>query len=205
MVGSIIKSNELTYPDAEYFFSPHEKYPEYRFNHLSKKVNRVYCAVRQALAQAGLDKQHYGEAGWNPLGEYIRKGDDVFILCNFVQEKRTNESYYDFFAKCTHASVIRAVVDYVLIAVGNTGKVTIGNAPLQSCDFKKVIKDTRTDIVLDFYKANNLILTVKDLRLLNVRRTRFGSIKFLAEKNQQDYVSINIGEKSKLNEIYLKH
>ena len=106
---SIVCNDGLRYPPGGDFFSPDEAFPEYRHRHLSSQPNPVYRAVRQALAQAGLDSSRFGSPEWNPMGEFIRQGSRVFILCNFVYHRRVNESDEAFFAKCTHGSVLRAV------------------------------------------------------------------------------------------------
>ena len=47
----------------------------------------------------------------------------------------------DFYAKCTHGSVLRAILDYVLLAL-EEGTVRFGNAPVQSCNWERVLEET---------------------------------------------------------------
>src|SRR5688500_5263019 len=130
---SIVWNDKLDYPQDGESFSPDQAYPEYRFEHLSKQGNPVYAAVRQTLAQAGLDKDRFGKSDWNPFGDWVKPGQSVFLLCNFVYHRRSNETEEAFRSKCTHASVIRGLIDYLLLAVGSEGRVRFGNAPLQGC------------------------------------------------------------------------
>ena len=109
---SLIVDPQLAYPGAEQFFSPERRYPEYRFSHISPQKNGVYRAVRECLAQAGLDASHRETPEWNPLGGWIKPGNRVFILCNFVLHRDPHESPASFQAKCLHASVLRPVLDY---------------------------------------------------------------------------------------------
>ncbi|MEM5774103.1 MAG: hypothetical protein AAGU05_03805, partial [Anaerolineaceae bacterium] len=126
---SLITDPSLVYPEATDYFSPDEAFPEYAFEHLSATENPIYRAVRRCLAQAGLDEENFGKPNWNPLGAFIAPGSRVFILCNFANERRHDERLIDFQSRCTHGSVLRPLVDYVLLAVGATGSVSFGNAP----------------------------------------------------------------------------
>jgi len=65
---SLISNQSLSYPKKEDFFSPHIKYPEYYFDHLSHYTNQVYESVRNIFIQAELDRSNIGKPNWNPLG-----------------------------------------------------------------------------------------------------------------------------------------
>src|ERR1700741_1020150 len=123
------------YPPPDHRYSPGEAYPEYAFAHLAPAPNPVYDAVRRLFVARGLDKDRCGSPEWNPLRELVPEGSRVFVLCNFVYQRRFQESERDFSAKCIHGSVLRALCDYVLLAVGSGGSVAFGNAPLQAGDF----------------------------------------------------------------------
>ena len=104
---SIVRDSGLSYP-AKGPYSPPERYPEYRYPDLSNNGNGVYAAVRQCFVQAGLDAGRFGTPEWNPLGQWIKPAQRVFVLCNFVHHRRPNESQAAFASKCTHGSVLRA-------------------------------------------------------------------------------------------------
>jgi len=202
MLASIVTNSNIKYPDSTDYFAPDVKYPEYPFSYISSRKNVIYMSVRETFRQAGLDIQNYNTPQWNPLGRYIRKGDNVFLLCNFVFHKRKKETINEFFAKCTHASIIRALIDYVFIACGSQGVISFGNAPIQSCDFQKVLKDTGVDSVIKFYKENNIKLFAKDLRLQISKRTKLGNFKSLESRDENDGMIVNVDDLSLLNELY---
>ena len=202
---SIIHDQGLMYPEKADYFSPDQVFPEYRLGHISKKTNRVYAAVRQCLAGAGLDKENFGQPTWSPFREYISPGEKVFVLCNFVQHniKRDAETIH---AKCTHGSVVRAVIDYVLLALGGRGVVRFGNAPLQSCDWAKVIDETGACRVQEFYKEYGNAeapVNLMDLRQQIVRRSAFGTVETrLCGDNADFCVPVDLGKNSLLDEFY---
>lgn len=140
-----------SYPDSTYSYSPSDDYPESCFPHRSAEPNLIYKAVRKCFAESRLDKNRYGTPEWNPLGEFIKPGGHIFILCNFVSEKSSAMGKEVFWAKCTHASVIRPVIDYALKAVGPQGKIAFGNAPIQGASWEKILTDTGVEVLLDFY------------------------------------------------------
>ena len=148
---SVVLNSSLEYPAAADGFSPSVRYPEYRFAGLSRARNDIYESVRRLFRQAGLDAGRYGRADWNPLSAYIRPGQSVFVLCNFVYHRRKRETEMAFRAKCTHAAVLRPVLDYALAAAGERGMVRFGNAPLQSCQWNRVLADTGASAVRDYY------------------------------------------------------
>ena len=80
---AIVQDPELDYC-RETPFHPPLNYPEYPFQDYSR-VNSVYSAVRMLFLRLGLDKEHYGTEGWNPLGQLISPGDAVVIKPNLVR------------------------------------------------------------------------------------------------------------------------
>lgn len=197
---SVITDASLRYPEEKYF-SPDERFPEYRFQPLSASPNPVYRAVRECLAQAGLDQERYGTSAWNPFGVFIPPGSRVFVLCNFVHHRRGNESAENFLGKCIHGSVLRALIDFVLLAVGETGRVLFGNAPLQSCDWDMVLEDTRAQEVLEFYRTQGAPVEAKDLRLYTAARSRFSSVARVERRNDSEGVQIDLGSDSLLAQL----
>lgn len=202
MLSSIIHDYQLCYPERDEFFSPSIRYPEYPFSHVATKPNMVYKAVRECFIQAGLDEDNVGTSVWNPLKQYIKQGDTVFILCNFVYHRRRSESTSAFFAKCTHASILRALVDYVYIAQGRKGSISFGNAPLQSCIWNRVLGDTGANVLLDFYKCNNVEVSARDLRLFVAPRNSLGHIISKDEASDDEGVIVDLKENSLLDKLY---
>lgn len=193
---SVLIDPDIRYPDAAESFSPDERFPEYRFEHVARRPNPVYRAVRDIFAQAGLDQAHLDTPQWNPLGAFIRPGARVFLLCNFMQERRPDETVDDFRSRCSHGSVVRALTDYILIAVGEKGSVSIGNAPIQFCDWDAVIRDTKTREILDFYRRVGAPVMERDLRLLVTKATTLGSIKSVERRDEGDGVHVRLDRDS---------
>ena len=163
------------YPEGADGFSPSEDFPELPFRHRSVHPNPVYRAVRQCLADAGLDAARFGTPAWNPLSEFVGPAGRVFVLANFVFNRLPDETREAFQGKCTHAAVLRPVIDYALKAVGPAGRVEFGNAPLQSCRWQQVLRETESDRLLKFYQAHAPgQVAASDLRGQVVVRSRLG-------------------------------
>lgn len=208
MLASIVHRPGVRYPEADEFFSPSEAYPEYRHGHLARKPNPVYAMVRETFAQAGLDAAHFGTAAWNPLGGFIPPGSKVFLLCNFVHHRRRTESAEDSLGKCTHGCVLRAVTDYVLIALGPRSplpapgsRLTFGNAPLQSCDFERVLRETGAAAVRDFYASRGCPAAAKDLRLFVTERAISGRTRRTVVRDQAEGMAVELDGQSLLQEL----
>lgn len=204
-VVSVVLDGKLRYPEAEDYFSPDQSFPEYQFGHISKKPNAVYAAVRQCLANAGLDNEHFGKPTWNPLKDHISPGKNVFVLCNFVQHQ-LGRSVEAFHAKCTHGSVVRALIDYVRIALGGRGSVRFGNAPLQSCEWNKVVEETGAQRVLNFYRQfgnQEVMVNLTDLRQHIIHRHALGTVETCFHGNDTDLcVPVDLGSDSLLDALY---
>ncbi|MCS7017290.1 MAG: DUF362 domain-containing protein [Gemmatales bacterium] len=202
---SIVLDDTLQYPNGDEWFSPDHPFPEYPFKHLSKQKNPVYAAVRSCLAGAELDQGNFGSPEWNPLGAYISPGQNVFVLCNFVQH-RWKGGMDAFHAKCTHASVIRALIDYILIALKDRGKVHFGNAPIQSCEWEKVVQDTGAARVAEFYRqfgTSRVPVALTDLRQHIIRHRIIGSFEPRLHRSDTEMcVEVDLGQHSLLEDLY---
>jgi uncharacterized protein (DUF362 family) len=198
MRQSIVTDEQIVYPDSAEWFSPSTAYPEYRLNHLATKTNAVYTAVRDCFAQAGLDAARFGTEAWNPLGDLVQPGQRVFVLCNFVQHRRANESDEAFAGKCTHGSVVRALVDYLLLA---GARVQFGNAPVQSCNWEAVLEQTGAARVQEFYALRHLPASAVDLRMTVAERDALGNVTREVERDAATLtVEIDLGSTSLLDE-----
>jgi uncharacterized protein (DUF362 family) len=151
--AAVYHDPSLTSYTASAPFSPGTLFPEYRFNDAgSTGPNGPYEAVRNFLLLTGFDRANSGTANWNPLGELVKPGDWVLVKPNLVLHENHNGGSIE--SVVTHASVIRAVVDYVLIALQGSGAVVVGDAPLQSCQFDLLRRITGLDDVIAFYASH---------------------------------------------------
>src|SRR5207249_2312975 len=72
----------------------------------------------------------------------------------------------------THGSLIRAVVDYVWIALQGQGRITIGDAPLQLADFGQLVRLAGLATLQQFYeKELRFPLHVIDFRRYRSEKT----------------------------------
>lgn len=183
-------------------FHPHEPYPESPFprHPLSAAPNPAYHGLRQALALLGLDAAHFGRGEWNPLGDLIRPGERVLLKPNYVQH--VNYSEQDYNSVVVHSSLLRAAIDYVLIANRRQGEILIADAPLWDADFAEIARRMRLHELLSFYRAEGIEIGLLDLRRLTVVQ-RHGLVterRIDAEQEAQSRI-IDLGAESELTDF----
>jgi len=132
-------------------FHPARGFPEYPYGHNSES-NSVYDGVRSLFRLLGLDAAHYGTRDWSPLSGIINPGDRVVVKPNWVLHCHRRGGSLDCII--THGSVVRAVVDFVLIALRGKGTVTIGDAPLQSAEFCELQRASGMEEVAAYYRLH---------------------------------------------------
>jgi hypothetical protein len=159
-------SQNSTYPEMDNYYSPDELYPEYPYNKdaLSEK-NQVYKLIREGFISLGYDADNQGKSCWNPLGHFINKGEKVLIKPNWVMHYNKNKAYKDNMdCLITHPSVVRTIIDYVYIALGNTGEIIVADAPMQGCNLEKLLVASGYLDLLEFYKSKGIKIEFADLR-----------------------------------------
>jgi hypothetical protein len=199
--ASIVHAPELRYPEPAAGFAPAAHFPEYGEGRISDRPNAVYEGVRKLFLQLGLDGERQGSAAWNPLGRYIAPGSSVFVLCNFVYHRRPQDSVRDFRAKCIHGSVLRALLDYVALAVGPGGSIRFGNSPLQSCAWDRVLHDAEVDRVLGTATGRDPVAQPMDLRLFVSDRSQLGRVRSVERRDESQAVEVDLGGDSLLAEL----
>lgn len=175
-------------------FSPSIRYPEYLFDDISPVENQVYQSIREAFMTLGLDKENFNTKKWNPLGAIIKQNDVVLIKPNLVSH---NHLERNIFAVITHASLIRAVIDYVLISLDDQGKIILADSPEGRTDFREALKASGIEHIIKFYKENGVSIEIRDLRRERVYH-KFGVIVHRNRLNgdPEGYRLINLGEHS---------
>lgn len=158
-----IEHRKTNYPSPAAGFAPSKHYPEYRWSDISSEANEVYDMVRECLHGYGLDRDHFGTREWNPLGDIIRKGDTVVVKPNWVEDKNENKNG-GIECLVTNASVVRAVIDYVFIALEGTGRLVVGDSPMPDCDFESLMEKAGYNAVWRSCLERGIVLEVKDLR-----------------------------------------
>lgn len=158
----IVYKKNSQYPLKDTLFRPQEKYPEYPFGQSLSERNDIYEMVREGLRLYGGDKENYGKENWNPLKDIISEGDTVLLKPNMVMDV----NYGGGGVEClyTHPSIAAAMVDYVIIALKGTGKIVIGDAPMQECKFDVLINESGYKDLVSFYQKKGISISLHDFR-----------------------------------------
>jgi uncharacterized protein (DUF362 family) len=178
-------------------FQPSEHYPEYPFAfQYPAEKNHVYPAVRESFKLLGLDSENYGKAVWNPLSKIIRRGETVVIKPNFIRQSHLLNEDWEYVI--THGSVIRAVLDYVYLALEGEGKIIIADGPQTDSDFSSICSKTGIYSIIDFYKREALF-TIELLDLRQERWIQEGNVikeRITLKGDPKGYAEINLAENS---------
>lgn len=154
--------------------------------------NSASVALRSLLYEAGLDKENFGSANWNPFSEIISNQDTVLIKPNWVNHVNQTGERGD--CLITHRSLIEAVVEYVLLC--EPKKVIIADAPIQSCDFELLSATGGINSIKAKFQDK---IQIKDLRL--IRQLADGSIHDIPGRYITDYTLFDLEEKSLLEPV----
>lgn len=181
------------YPENAPLFHPSIKYPEYPFGDtcISSTENEVYDMIRESFRGLDLDIKHYGTSKWNPLGDIIHPGDTVVIKPNMVKHC---DNIPEYECTLTHPSVVRAAIDYCVIA--EAGTIIVGDAPIQGADMKKIVNDLYYDELIDFYQIKGIHIKLIDFRDLIVTSVH-GIIKPVVTEGGEGYTIVKLGKESK--------
>jgi len=172
-------------------YHPSNLYPEYPFDSLSEESNEVYDGIRNIFCMLGLDKENCGTRKWNPLGCIIKPGMTVVLKPNFVIDRHDGGG--DLFSIITHASVLRAIIDYCWIA--RAGRIIIADAPQYNCNFYNLIEKTGLDKVVDFYGG---CVELVDLRSYWSKGKHFPSSMIPLPGDPKGSITFDLGRNSAL-------
>lgn len=144
-------------------FHPDQRFPEYRFGELGS-TNLVYAGVRKLFQSLGMDVDNHGTPQWNPLGAVIKPGDRVLVKPNLIWHRhRLHENQWQ--QVITHGSLVRCVIDYVLIALHNQGEIWVADGPQQDAHWDAIVQQTGLATVCRFYKdVTKVKVALIDLR-----------------------------------------
>lgn len=154
------------YPSGKYYYNPSNKYPEYPFgDEIAGEENPVYDMVRNTLYSMGYDRDNFGKKEWNPLGDIIKKNQKILVKPNWVMHiNKAIDDEKDLRALVTHPSVVRAIVDYVYIALTNSGEIYVADAPMQECNLEEALKKAGYDELFEFWRKYIPNIKIRDLR-----------------------------------------
>lgn len=155
--------------------------------------NEIAAVIRRNAENLGWSEEHRGA-----FGKIIEEGAKVVVKPNLVLHK--NQGKDGLLPLVTHQSIIKAVVAEVLKA--NPSQVTVGDAPIQSCNFNELLRQTK----LDQWSAE---LQKNDARfkgIVDFRRTVStftGGVRKADEdrRSEENYVRYNLKEDSLLEPL----
>ncbi|MCB2296775.1 DUF362 domain-containing protein [Clostridium tagluense] len=194
-----LEVGESYYISEEYSFSPSKHYPEYPWTSdtIQHNQNNVYDMVRNCLIGLELDKENIGNRNWNPFKKLISEGNMVLLKPNWVMHVNGNKKVNEHALDClvTNPSVVRAICDYCIIALKGTGKIIIGDAPMQGCDLQELLNETGYNKMLDFYKQIGTEVQFCDFREY---RSVFDRNKVIIDKEftGQTCIEVELGNNS---------
>lgn len=153
--------------------------------------------INRALRKMATDLE-WAEEARGAFGKIIPAGARVLIKPNLVLHE--NQGPWGMDAVVTHFSLIREVVEAVLQA--DPRQVVIGDAPLQGCDFERLL----SIMGMDRWAEN---MKQRDSRFKGVRDFRrttcvfVNGVRMAAEslQSEENFVLFDLGEKSLLEPI----
>ncbi len=153
--------------------------------------------VRQLFREAGFDATRFGQPDWNPLGELIHPGDSVVLKPNFVCDRNYSGRGMD--CMVTHASVLAGVLHYALLA--RPGKVVVGDAPIQGCDWGRLMDVAGYASIKAHYAAPRVPVEWVDFRraVVDGAKTIWSAVP--TGRADRDYVLVDLGRNSLLEPI----
>lgn len=189
----------VKYPewDEHTCYAPAREYPEFAGKDILGDLsgqNEVYDMVRNTFLGLGMDREHFGTKEWNPFRDLITAGQTVLVKPNMVCHKNGNA---DFGLDClvTHPSLVRAVLDYVALALDGSGRMILADAPVQSCDFGILVKELHYDRLAEHFSRKGIVVELMDLRQLEEAylKTTYEGARFRAKSKE---IVVNMGEDS---------
>ena len=168
----------------------------------SDSENIVYGAVREVFRELELDAGNFATARWNPLRELVREGQHVVIKPNLVTHQH-HQGAEGLTWSLTHPSVIRAIADYSLIAVGPRGQVTIADVPIENCDFDALCEATGLRRMVDCLRdRGHTNIALLDLRTYQTTAFPDGSSERVElSGDPRGYTDVDLGEASFFHEL----
>lgn len=189
---------EPRYPSKTSFFRPSQRYLEYPEGWPIDTTdhNVVYECVRNAFIRMGYDKERVGTKEWNPLRNFISPGDTVLVKPNLVEHHNASGDTVE--CLYTQPGVIAAVLDYVFLALGKSGHVIVGDAPMQECNFDILVEQSGLDVLVNFYKERGFNLSLADFRGV-VTVAEKGVVHY--EERENVGMKIDLGTESEFSQL----
>lgn len=137
-----------------------------RSNNASYSQECVNQMVEKLLHAMHYDDEHYGTAEWNPLATVISKDDTVLIKPNLVMHYNENKEVTENSMEClvTQTQCIKSICDFCILALKGTGKIIIGDAPMQGCNFLLLTERIGLSALVNEYQKQGICVSLIDFR-----------------------------------------
>jgi uncharacterized protein (DUF362 family) len=169
---------------------------------LAKVASNAYAEEAGATLAGAVERLaadlNWSAAGKGPFAALIKRGARVLIKPNWVLHHNQSDGGMD--PMITHPSVIKAVVHAVLQA--EPAEVVVGDAPIQTCDFAKLLEVGDLATWADeLKKSDSRFKGVKDFR--RTTSTYVNGVR-VADENvlpEDEFVLFDLGAESLLEPI----
>ncbi len=202
-VGLYRVSGMERYDEAVPPFDPSESYPELSGRcDVGAAENITFAAVRDFFRLMGFDAENYGTSAWNPLGWLIQPGQNVMLKPNLVVSEHPQGDRVVRFTD-TDGPILRAIGEYVLLALRDDGSFTIGDSPIKETEFARTASILGLDRVAESLAAR----TRADVRLIDIRdfvseRAESAPVAGSAQSGDpRGYVHYDLAERSVLEPV----
>ncbi len=182
-------------------YDPPEFFPEYQGKNIDKN-NQLYKKIRELFINLKMDKENIGKKNWNPFKEIIKPGMTVFIKTNTVHNRHASGG--NIFSIIIHASILRPVLDYVCLALKNSGRIIIGDSQVYDADFDKAMMISGINDLLNWYRTQvSIPIECFDLRINQaVRSFLYGRWdRKKVEKDPRGYQFVDLKDLSYFKDI----
>jgi len=188
-------------------FHPGELYPEcsalYEIlpEYCTGSENRVYSAVREMFRSMDLNSDLFGTTSWNPLQKVIKAGSKVLIKPNLVLHDFPEQKGKH--CVISHPSLIRVLIDYVLLATKGHVDIIVADVPLQTANWDVMINESGYGSMINWYKGQGVKISLIDLRRerANMDDSGYISEKVLHNGDPLGYVAVNVGAESAFSSL----
>lgn len=195
----IHKVKTARYPKAP--FSPSKVYPELQKMQISADTgteNEIYDSIRLLLYKMGFDSENFGSDNWNPFGGLIKKGAKVLLKPNLVFHKHPM-GVRAMSSMITNASVIRPLIDYILLATEGEVDIKIGDAPVQGGDFREACRLSGITALKHYYHEQGVCVELIDMRMVRAIPNKMDILsKRIYQRDKKQYRIVDLKEKSEL-------
>lgn len=156
---------------------------------------------RSVLAALGELFNVLGLNSDNPFSDYVKPGATVLIKPNWVRDR--NPLGYNLDSLVSHSALIERLIDFLMAAMVGEGIVVIGDAPLQDCDFKNLMRRIRMAEIIQAARQRypNAIFLIEDWRLTRMEGGAQFSAAGFGGQPAEGHRIVDLGRDSFLEEV----